>query len=137
MLRSFLLKLRHKPKVVRDQFALAFAGGFTFVIFGIWAFTTMPNLFSGNSDNQSASMFSGVKDYFSEDIEAFDEIVTDISEVVATSSTSTAETDIRDYLPSFTEERATTTADVSTTTSERTVRIATTSTQTATGTQPE
>lgn len=137
MIRSFLLKLRHKPKVVRDQVALMFAGGFTFVIFAIWAFT-IPSQFSGTQQTQSASLFSGIKDYFGDDIEALDEIVTDVTESVppTTETTSEDEANLENYLPTQFGQ-ATTVATGSNVSTERTVRIATTSNETATGTQPE
>ena len=88
MLKSFLINLRRKPKVVRDQAAMWFAGIFTFVVFGFWVFS-LPGQFSGFSGEQTGEMISNLK----EDIQAdapnlsdIKDVPLEMSELVATSS---------------------------------------------------
>jgi hypothetical protein len=61
MLKSLIIKLRRKPKVVREQLALTVAGIFTFVVFGIWAFS-LPGQFANLGDQPAGSIVSSLGD---------------------------------------------------------------------------
>ena len=85
MLKSLLIRLRRKPKVVREHMALGIAGVFTFLVFGFWVFT-VPDRFAGSEDAQSTHIFSTLKDEISEEAPDLGGIVDGLKEVVATSS---------------------------------------------------
>ncbi len=65
MLKSTLIKLLRQPKIVREQAALIFAGGFTFVLFAIWAFT-IPSQFAAPGQ-QTAGVIESFKKEWSEE----------------------------------------------------------------------
>ena len=85
MIKSLIIKLRRKPKVVRENLALTGAGIFTFLVFSVWAFT-VPDRFLGNENTQSASMFSTLKEEISDDAPNLSEITSEFREVVATTT---------------------------------------------------
>lgn len=73
MLKSFLISLRRKPKVVRDQAAMWFAGIFTFVVFGFWVFS-LPGQFAGFSGEQTGEIISTLKEDIRTDVPNVSEI---------------------------------------------------------------
>ncbi len=85
MIKSLLIKLRQKPKIVREHVALTGAGIITVFVFTAWAFT-LPEKFSGTKNTQTAGMFSTLKDEISGERPDLGEIAEEFKEVIATSS---------------------------------------------------
>lgn len=132
MLKAWIIKLRRQPKAVRNQVALVIAGGCTLVIFAAWA-VTLPMRLAGTPVN-TANTLDAFTDSVASELERF-------RQVVPSSSPATVEDETQllwsDYFPATSSGTTTTDveieiteatesalqADVST---ERTVRIATT-----------
>ena len=85
MIKSLLIKLRRKPKAVREQVALIAAGGFTFAVFVPWAFN-LPSKFIDDGSRQTAGLFSTLKDDLSEGAPDLGQIADEFRGVVASST---------------------------------------------------
>lgn len=79
MLKALLIKLRQKPKVVREQVALVVAGAFTFIILGVWAIS-LPGHLSGVSETQTAGFFSTLREEVGDLATEFEPIMNEIPE---------------------------------------------------------
>lgn len=126
MLKSFIIKLRHKPKAVRNQVALTVAITFTVVVMGIWLFS-VPERFSPDSTNPSPGILSGLRENLAENASELKDLTADLPELTATSSDSAvknaeAEVVIPNEFPTSTVTHSTNT---------RAIRLATTSQDTA------
>ena len=128
MLKSFLIQLRRKPKVVREQVAMWAAGTFTLLVLAAWVFT-VPGQFAGTPDDQSAGLFSNLREELSAGASDLGAMREGISEL-ATSSEETAEL----VDPTVIPDESPTTSTATTADNLRPIRIATTSPDDATTT---
>lgn len=76
--------------MVRDQAAMIIAGVVTFIIFGAWALT-LPDKFSGMSDQQTGSIISSFKEDISTDAPDFADIKDLPKEIESLSEVATEE----------------------------------------------
>lgn len=129
MLKSFLIKLRRKPKLVRDHAAMVIAGVFTFVVFGIWAFS-IPEQFSNFSDNNPSEIISTLKNDIKADAPDVSKIKENFSELTASTSDETDITVIPNKFPV-----STSTNEAISNSNERPIRIATTTPSTSVNSQ--
>lgn len=81
MLKSLIISIRRKPKVVRDQAALVIAGGFTFIIFAIWIFS-VPGRFTNVENTQSAEIFSSIREEIVTETSALSEATNELQEII-------------------------------------------------------
>ncbi len=118
MLKSFLIKLRRKPKVVREHTAMMIAAIFTFLVFGVWAFS-LPGQFSGLTNTETTEIFSSLKEDIKNDVPDFTDISEDYKQIVATTSEEVNPVIIPNEYP--------TSSTTSTTNNSIPIRLATTS----------
>jgi hypothetical protein len=128
MLKALLIKLRKKPKVIREQVALVVAGAFTFLVLGIWAFS-LPGNFSDVSGQQTAGFFSTLRDGVGELTPDLQPVLSELSEEAVPQPS--AEVDEVVSIPNeYPSENQPVVA-----TSTQPIRIATTSSSVATSTE--
>lgn len=126
MLKSLIISIRRKPKVVRDQAALAIAGGFTFIVFAIWIFS-VPGRFTNVENTQSAGVFSSIREEIVTETSALSEATNELQAIIDAQTVSTTTT--------TSQQSATVTAPASTTRSDTEdwlIRLATTTTYSTT-----
>ena len=125
MLKSLLIRIRRKPKVVREQFALWSAGLFTLLIFGFWAFN-LPDRFDVDTTTQNADIFSTLQAELERSEISLESVQGDLEEFMSTTTDLVADINfttstIERKLPAVAEE------PVVTPESSRSIRLATTS----------
>lgn len=132
MLKSFIIKLRHKPKAVRDQIALIVAITFTVGVLGIWIFS-VPERFSSDAKDTSPGIFSELKDSLTESAPDMSEVTKDLPEIIAAESEEEQEEEIKEEVEEVVipNEYPTTTEETNT----RAIRLATTSSNLASTTE--
>jgi len=131
MIKSFLIKLRQKPKHVRQQVALGVASVFTAVVAIFWL-TSLPDTVKvlSNAAPEGANAFSSFTDKINEQIEAAKENAPKVS--TSTASTSQPLTDLA-MEPLIATTTASSTVSTTTPIYVREVRIATTTASTSQG----
>lgn len=125
MLKSLIIKLRRKPKAVRDQVALITAIVFTLVILIVWVFS-IPGQFDRISDNDSPGLIDKFREEISGNAPDFEGITSELKELATTTPESEAEVVIPNEFPTTTSDTATNT---------RPIRLATTSQENASNTE--
>lgn len=135
MLKAWIIKLRRKPKGVRDQVALMGAGVFTALITTAWLVTLPFRM--GDDSESSANVFGSFTDSISGEIKSFrDTLPTPVVIEPAPTTTTDASTTTNEFMinPTVATSASATTTESFLNTDERPIRIATTTS--ATGTQP-
>jgi hypothetical protein len=123
MLKSLLIAIRRKPKVVREQVALWSAGLFTLLIVGFWAFN-LPSRFSDDPNVQSAGIFSSLRDELESNEVDLDSVREDLTELVSTTTESGGNG--LEFTPTTIERRVPLNPAAEATETGRPIRLATT-----------
>lgn len=125
MLKSFLIKLRRQPKVVRDQVAIIGAGVFTFFVFAAWAFT-LPGQFGSDSETQTAGVVSSFKEALSEEKNPLSDFSENFNQLKSTPTEEVIENETETIVETNTAP-TTSVIEIVPTTTVKEVRIITTS----------